>query len=549
MQSEGTARSERAIIYAAKSTEDKRGSIPDQLADCRGMAEREGWEVVAEFTDEAFSAWKGDRGPGLADARALAEESAPCILLAQHSDRFARGAGDAPGAAQHLGEVLFWARRHGVELRSVQDAQTFDNPLMAFVMGERNAEDSRRKSEAVKGGMRRRAERGKTNGGPTPYGYRWQGPKGEQGLVPHEAEASIVRRIFSEFTAGNSQQSIGRGLNADGIRSQKGGEWFQGTIAKVLANPAYVGRVRFHGTVHEGTHPPLVAEETFEQATGLREATARTKGGGRGRLPKGGHLFVRGLLRCGICDGAMIPTTKPTRTKGSLYTVYECHTRKRLGTAHCPQEPVPRAIVDKAVVGYFAKVALDVEATRRDIEAASDRKAAETRTLREQAERELLAARERLARVKRALQDGHLDPADYAEQRTDLVAEQEAAQASVERLREQEAQAAQAIREDAEGETLRYLAELRAAVASGIQNASGVEALRAALVQLFDGFTFCRVSEFGSLTGSKAATAEYLIEPHIRPGLEAGHDEQGRVVPQRVALPVSGINDAVGLAT
>ncbi len=57
------------------------------------MAEREGWEIrpEREFTDEAYSAYHGDRGPGLAAARALAASLAAdrrgCILVAQHSDR------------------------------------------------------------------------------------------------------------------------------------------------------------------------------------------------------------------------------------------------------------------------------------------------------------------------------------------------------------------------------------------------------------------------------------------------------------------------------
>src|SRR4051812_18777182 len=101
-----------AVIYAAKSTEDKHGSIPTQLDDCRAMAKREGWEIVAEFTDEGFSAYSGNRGPGLVRARQMAAGHAPAILVVQHSDRLSRGAGDAPGAAEHLGEILFWARRH-----------------------------------------------------------------------------------------------------------------------------------------------------------------------------------------------------------------------------------------------------------------------------------------------------------------------------------------------------------------------------------------------------------------------------------------------------
>ena len=40
------------------------------------------------------------------------------------------------------------------------------NPLLTFVMGERNSNDSSRKSESIESGMRRRAERGDYNGGP-----------------------------------------------------------------------------------------------------------------------------------------------------------------------------------------------------------------------------------------------------------------------------------------------------------------------------------------------------------------------------------------------
>src|SRR4051794_26215240 len=111
-----------AVIYAAKSTQDARGSIPTQLADCCEMAEREGWQVLDEFQDEAASAYSGNRGPGLEDAinaavRAAAEHGT-CVLVAQHSDRFARGDGRK---ARHLGGLFFDMRAAGVELRSVQD--------------------------------------------------------------------------------------------------------------------------------------------------------------------------------------------------------------------------------------------------------------------------------------------------------------------------------------------------------------------------------------------------------------------------------------------
>ena len=67
-----------AVAYAAKSTADEHGSIPTQLADCRPLAEREGFEVLYEYQDESASAYSGDRGPGLAAALDTPSGSRAC---------------------------------------------------------------------------------------------------------------------------------------------------------------------------------------------------------------------------------------------------------------------------------------------------------------------------------------------------------------------------------------------------------------------------------------------------------------------------------------
>lgn len=73
--------------YAAKSTEDHRGSIPAQLEELGDQInEDERRRLIAEYSDEAFSAYKRDRGPGLADAtqhaKDLAAEHGICELWA-----------------------------------------------------------------------------------------------------------------------------------------------------------------------------------------------------------------------------------------------------------------------------------------------------------------------------------------------------------------------------------------------------------------------------------------------------------------------------------
>src|SRR4051812_32349942 len=105
-----------AVIYAAKSTQDRHDSIPEQIGDCEAMAAEQGWTIVGTFSDEGFSAYSGNRGPGLEKAKpraadAAAEHGTTAVLVAQAHDRFARGSGDRPGAPMSLGEVWHEMRR------------------------------------------------------------------------------------------------------------------------------------------------------------------------------------------------------------------------------------------------------------------------------------------------------------------------------------------------------------------------------------------------------------------------------------------------------
>lgn len=519
----------RAIVYAAKSTADPRGSIPTQLQDGRAMAIREAWEIDGEYADESASAWSGDRGPQLAAAIEHAERIAPCVLVVQHSDRLARGDGLK---ARHLGELYFWALKASVELRSVQDDSTFTNPLLAFAMGERNAEDSRRKSLAVAAGMKRIAAAGRPSGGPRPYGYRYQA--GE--LVEVEAEAVIVRRIFGAYLAGQSMTAIGRGLQRDGAPTLRGGPWRQSTVNGVLRNPTYIGMIRYDGETFPGQHEPLIDAVTWRKAQEL--LTVRPNNG-RGRPPKGPHLFRGGLLRC-ACGEAMVP-----RTNGG-YEMYYCNGRHSFGPDFCEMPHLRRADIDQAVYRYFEQLGLDIEATRRTIADARDRKLAEIRALHEQARREARLADERLARVRRDYADGRLDAEDWREFRQELGAERDAARAELDRLAEQEREVeGWGELRDAEADTLRRLSEIRAAIAGEVKDADGLDAVRAALSRLFERFVIRRQTE--RVHVELIVAPRLVIEPIVREQAVEGYSENLRPILRREPLEAVCEKQRVGL--
>jgi hypothetical protein len=291
----------------------------------------------------------------------------------------------------------------------------------------------------------------------------------------------VVERILREACAGRSQTEIAAGLNADGYRTARGKPWNQPRISQLLADPIWVGVLRNK----EGDHPvyaPFVPVDLWEAA----QRTLRGPDGPRAGRRTQRFLLGNGLLRCGRCGSAMI--VRRDRKASHWYEAYLCGGRSS-GATDCTQPAVQRGPVDGAVLAYFERVGLDVEATRAELAARADHERAELRALSSQADRELAKAHERLERVRRAFQDGVIDPEDWADQRAQLQDELAAAQGDAARLaaREAEVAAHPAALEDVE--LLTRLAELRAAIAGDVTaNPDDFAATHAALGRMFEAF-------------------------------------------------------------
>jgi site-specific DNA recombinase len=481
----------KSVVYGAKSTEDLRGSIPTQLDDCRKMAEREGWEIVGEYQDEAKSAYHGSRGDGLTRAkehaaRVAAEEGA-CALVVQHTDRLARG--DAVQAA-HLIEVVLWARKAAVTIRSVQDDSTCENLVMAVVMGERNHEDSRRKALAVKAGMKRRAERGSFVGQP-PYGYRKRDTDPESGkptgpLVIHAAEAETVRRVFTDYASGRGQRAIVRALNDDGIPTATGRRWQQSRITRMLSNVAYAGKVALHDDVLPGSHEAIVDDELWARVQTVRAGGSRRKGG---RHADGAHLLVRGILRC-PCGSAMLPRKARPGVERERYV---CRGRIEHGSDFCSQPSIRREAIDGPLLATLLDSYIDLDATRQRIEDRASSALTAAREALEQAERDAGTAEAKLARVRGHYQAGKIEAADWSEQRPQLTAELDAATEAAQRAREHVQRVEQGgVPGDAEQALLDHLAALKRAVGEGVGAAPDLHALRNTIGDLFESIRLVR---------------------------------------------------------
>jgi len=103
------------------------------------------------------------------------------------------------------------------------------------------------RGEKQKKGMHEKAFNGQPVTRP-PFGYRLENKK----LVPDENSKKIIE-IFEEFL--NKEISLNKlakkyGFSVNGLK-------------KILTNFTYVGKIKFNGEIHDGTHEPLVSSTVF----------------------------------------------------------------------------------------------------------------------------------------------------------------------------------------------------------------------------------------------------------------------------------------------
>jgi DNA invertase Pin-like site-specific DNA recombinase len=236
----------RAVIYARYSTDLQReASIKDQVRACRQRIEREGWTLLATYSDAASSGASRLR-PGyqklLEDARAGAFD----VVVAEALDRLSRDQEDVAALYKHLSFA-------GVKLVTLAEGEI--NELHVGLKGTMNALFLKDLAQKVRRGLEGRVRQGRSGGGIC-YGYDIAQEHDARGELIHggrqvnEIQAAIVLRIFTEFANGKSPRRIALDLNREGIAGPQGAGWGASTIngnaargTGILNNELYIGRL------------------------------------------------------------------------------------------------------------------------------------------------------------------------------------------------------------------------------------------------------------------------------------------------------------------
>lgn len=306
---------ETAAAYVRVSTERQdEYSLDSQLKLIREYAAAHDMEVPQEFVfvEDGVSGRSAKKRPSFQRMIAMAKDKAhpfDCILVWKFS-RFARNQEESIVYKSMLSKL-------GVEVVSISEPLD-DSPFGSLI--ERIIEwmdefYSIRLAGEVKRGMAEKVSRAEIVTVPS-FGYDVQGKT----YVPN-AQADIVRRIFSDYLAGKGIVTIARELSDAGVRTRRGSAPSNRWVRYILRNPVYIGKIRWsrdgkidyvHGAEQDndsavlvdGGFEPIIDGEIF---AAVQQKLSRRAGD----LPYTRHdqpadWMLKGLVRCSNCGSTLV---------------------------------------------------------------------------------------------------------------------------------------------------------------------------------------------------------------------------------------------------
>ena len=245
------------------------------------------------------------------------------IILVNKLDRLSRSQKDT----LYLIEDVF--RAHGVQFASISENFDTSTPLGMAMVGILSvfAQLEREQiKERMHMGRVGRVKKGfwHTSGKP-PIGYDYIDGK----LVINEDEAEQVRVIYQKFIAGDSMHSISVYMHEN--YTNKYSSWNQtNSVADVLRDQLYIGKVKFDGEYYDGIHEPIIDNQTFDKAQQRYESISRAHYQNIEAF-KSTHLLT-GIIFCGECGSRFSVSTHHNTCNKSTgekrhYVYYGCRGR------------------------------------------------------------------------------------------------------------------------------------------------------------------------------------------------------------------------------
>ena len=348
-----SVRKTRCAIYTRVST-DERLDMEFNSLDAQREAgaayvesqKHEGWLPVGDrYDDGGFSGGTLER-PALQRLLRDIEGGRIDVVVVYKIDRLSRSLMDFAKLVEVFDrrQVTFVSITQSFNTTTSMGRLTL-NILLSFAQFEREVI-----GERVRDKIAASRARGMWMGGMPPLGYDVV----ERKLVVNEAEAELVRLIFTRFLRVGSATKLSHELRRAGHRTKSwttqdgnrrpGKPIDKGAIYKILNNRVYLGEAVHKGTSHPGEHAPIIDRALWDKVHAiLAENTVARSNRTRAQTA----ALLRGIM---FAPGGHAMTPSHTRKAGRLYRYYVATDAIRQGYSECPVRGVPAAEVEEAVV-------------------------------------------------------------------------------------------------------------------------------------------------------------------------------------------------------
>ena len=335
----------RVAAYCRVSTdkEDQENSFDSQQRYFRQYIERNpDWELYEIFADEGITGTNTRKRKEFNRMVACAANGDFDLIITKEISRFARNTLDSIYYTREL-------KKHGVGVIFLNDnINTLDGDaeLRLAIMSSIAQEESRRTSERVKWGQKRRMEQGVVFGR-SMLGYDVKDGK----MYINEEGAGIVRLIFHKFVdEGKGTHVIARELREEGVRPMRAKEWQNTVILRILRNEKYCGdlvqkktytpdflshqkkynRGQEEFVIIKDHHEPIISRELFDKANRILDLKS---GSQNGKSKYSNRYPFSGKIKCGRCGAGYVARYK-TRKDGSRYKAWRCYEAAAHGRPH-----------------------------------------------------------------------------------------------------------------------------------------------------------------------------------------------------------------------
>ena len=356
--------------YRFSSHAQNEQSIDQQRELAEEYAETHGLTIVKEYVDEALSG-RDDTRPQYQLMLSEVKTLKPAVLILWKTDRLGRDRFDLQIARRIIRGV-------GCSIECVAEPFIDPNdPTSIFVEGILDAQAeyySANLTQNVMRGLHFNAKCCYYNGVKV-FGYttedlpiKAKGGGFKKAYTLDPVTSPVVRRIFEDYANGKPIKEIADDLNAQGLRTTKGGLFNVNGLRHILMNRMYLGEYRYGGIVVPDGVPRIISDDLFDKVQKRFELNKHKPKSQEVRHIEATEprFWLTGKLFCGECKESMRGVSGTSKS-GRIHYYYVCKNHRR---HKCKLRPVRKEFIEYCVIeilreflsdqGNLASLAVDV---------------------------------------------------------------------------------------------------------------------------------------------------------------------------------------------